>query len=277
MLLWKDPAGNDRGHCLSSISYPTIPTEDDVPKIFADIEPYFAKRWLSIKLQLGAPIRGEFETDDADDPTKPPPPTAVGAGAQVEVLACHASGFAREPTQGVAHVTQCEPILFKGVSDDAGVAKLCFLPAEVNKIRVKETEIYQAAEVDIKKDELYSLDKGPTEITIELTPKALASLKVHVFELPATLPQTAEADGQIDWAMETLNYISGTSVTLTPSKEGARTLTMNPTGSTGVHDLHNHPEGFVELELNCSGYKAESKMVMLLVGENEFYIPLKKA
>jgi len=277
LLLWKDAGGTTRGHCLSSTAYPEIPTEASIAKIYTEIEPFFAKRWLLIKLKLGSPIRGEFEDVDAEDPTKPPHETAVGAGAQVEVLACHASGFAREPTQGVAHVTQCEPMIFKGVSDDAGEVKLCFLPAEVNKVRVKETDRFHSTDVVVKKSELNSLDAGPTEVTCELTPKALASLVVHVFACPDKLPATQEADGQIDWAMEAREGLPGATVELTPDKEGARTEKMTVGPSTGDFELSNLPEGCVDLVLTCPGYAAETRTVMLLVGENEFYVPLKKA
>jgi hypothetical protein len=274
LLLWKDPSGTTRGHCLSSMAYPEIPTEDGLTKIFADIEPFFAKRWLQISLKMGSPIRGEFEDADAETT---PHESAVGAGAQVEVLACHASGFAREPTQGVAHVTQCEPMIFKGVSDDAGMVKLCFLPAEVNKIRVKETDRFHSTDLVVKKSELNSLDKGPTEVTCELTPKALASLMVHVFEMPDKLPATQEADGQIDWAVETREALSGATVELTPDKEGSKTETCHLSATTGDYVLYDLPEGCVDLVLNCPGYKAETRTVMLLVGDNEFYVPLKKA
>lgn len=277
LLLWKDSSGTTRGHCLSSMAYPEIPTEASLQNIYAEIEPFFAKRWLYIKLKLGSPIRGEFEEADAEDPTKPPYETVIGAGAQVEVLACHASGFAREPTQGVTHVTQCEPMVFKGVSDDAGMVKICFLPAEVNKIRVKETDRFHSTDVVVKKSELVSMDVGPTEVTCELTPKALASLVVHVFALPDKLPATSEADGQIDWAMEVREALSGATVELTPDKEGARTQKMNFGSETGDYELRDLPEGCFDLALTCPGYTAETKTVMLLVGENEFYVPLKKA
>jgi hypothetical protein len=277
LLLWKDTTGTTRGHCLSSTAHPEPITEASVDKIFGEIEPFFAKRWLLVKLKLGSPIRGEFEADDAEDPGKPPYESAVGAGAQVEVLACHASGFAREPTQGVAHVTQCEPMIFKGVSDDAGVVKLCFLPADVNKIRVKETDRFHSTDVIVKKTELNSLDSGPTEVICELTPKALASLVVHVFAMPDKLPTTQETDGQIDWAVETREALSGANVELTPDKEGSRTEKMTVGATTGDFDLRDLPEGCVDLVLTCPGYKAETRTVMLLVGENEFYIPLKKA
>eukprot|EP00746_Dinoflagellata_sp_MGD_P000253 gnl/MRDRNA2_/MRDRNA2_100451_c0_seq1.p1 gnl/MRDRNA2_/MRDRNA2_100451_c0~~gnl/MRDRNA2_/MRDRNA2_100451_c0_seq1.p1 ORF type:complete len:396 (-),score=94.12 gnl/MRDRNA2_/MRDRNA2_100451_c0_seq1:102-1289(-) len=277
LLLWKDTSGTTRGHCLSSTAYPEIPTEASLEKIFAEIEPFFAKRWLLIKCTLGSPIRGEFEDADAEDPTKPPHESLVGAGAQVEVLACHASGFAREPTQGVAHVTQCEPMTFKGISDDAGVVKLCFLPAEVNKIRVKETDRFHSTEMVIKKSELKSLDDGPTEVVCELTPKALASLSVHVFAMPEKLPATQEADGQIDWAVEAREAISGATVEITPDKEGSRTEKMQVAGSTGDFELRDLPEGCFDLVLTCPGFAPETRTVMLLVGDNEFYVPLKKA
>jgi len=277
LLLWKDPSGNTKGHCLSTMAYPELPTEDSISKVFTEIEPFFAKRWLQIKLKLGAPIRGEFEDLDAEDPTKPPYESIVGAGAQVEVLACHPSGFAREPTQGVAHVTKCEPMSFKGVSDDAGVVKLCFLPAEVNKIRVKETDRFHAFEAVVKKSELNSFDQGPTEVPCELTPKAMAELKVHVFAMPEKLPATQEVDGQIDWAMESREALSGATVELTPDKEGSRTEKMTVSATAGDFELRDLPEGCFDLFLDCPGYKAETRTVMLLVGENEFYIPLKRS
>lgn len=276
LLLWDDPSGTTRGHCLSTTAYPEIPTEDSLTGIFKEIEPYFAKRWLVVKLELGAPIRGEFEDADAEDPTRPPHSSSVGAGAQVEVLACHASGFAREPTQGVTHVTKCEPVAFKGVSNDAGVAKICFLPAEVNKIRVLETDIFHPCTVSLPLTDLNALDKGPTEVKLELTPKALATLVVHVFTMPGSMPATSEADGQVDWALEARDPLAGATVELTPDKEGARTQKLVHTGS-GAYALRDLPEGCVDLVLSCPGYVAETRAVMLLVGENEFYVPLKKA
>lgn len=274
LLLWKDPSGKTCGHCLSSTAYPEKVTEASIDKIFTEIEPFFAKRWLKINLKLGPPLKGEFEDEDAEDPTKPPPETLVGAGSQVEVLACHASGFAREPTQGVAHVTKCEPMIFKGVSDDAGVVKICFLPAEVNKIRVKETKLFHSTEIVLKASDVDPL--GSTEVTCELTPKATASLKVNVFAMPAKLPASQEADGQIDWASEDCEALTGASVEITPHMDGAVTSTMQAGTSDGRFELFYLPEGYFDMVVKCPGYAAETKTVNLLVGENELYQPLKK-
>eukprot|EP00929_Paragymnodinium_shiwhaense_P079823 TRINITY_DN4160_c0_g1_i5.p1 TRINITY_DN4160_c0_g1~~TRINITY_DN4160_c0_g1_i5.p1 ORF type:complete len:258 (-),score=53.06 TRINITY_DN4160_c0_g1_i5:600-1373(-) len=146
LLLWQDSLGGQtRGHTLYSMAHPEVPALEQVEQIFAVVEPYFAKRWAIVELRVAPPVRGEFEEDAASSSSAAPPPPAqqAGAGVDVTLLACHPYGFARDAGQAqVAHVTQCQPIVFKGVTDATSRAKICFLPAEVNKIQVAETETF---------------------------------------------------------------------------------------------------------------------------------------
>lgn len=272
LLLW-EKAGVTKGHCLSSTAFPEVPSENDIDRIFAEVEPFFAKRWLVVDLKLGEPIRGEFEDADTGG-ERPPHDEAVGRGALVTVLACHALGFARSKDGGdTAHVTECQPMEFNGVSDDAGRAKICFLPAEVNRLQVAETDDFLGFDGMIKFSELNTPDLGPTIVPVRLTPKALAGLTVHVFELPERLPPGE--DGIIDWANEDRKELPDASVDLTPLKDGAETTPAKAT-LPGVFELSGLPEGCVTMNLSCGGYVPEEKTVILLVGRNEFYVPLKR-
>lgn len=272
LLLW-EKAGVTKGHCLSSTAFPEVPSEPDIDRIFNEVEPFFAKRWLVVDLKLGEPARGEFETADAEG-DRQPYEEAVGAGALVTVLACHALGFAREKDVSTAHVTDCQPMTFKGISDIAGRAKICFLPAEVNRLQIAETDEFHGYDGILKKGDLNTPDLGPTIVPIRLTPKALAGLTVHVFELPDTLPPSE--DGIIDWASEDRKALADASVAITPMQDGAG-VTAAKAVSDGVFELMGLPEGCVTMNLSCAGYAPEERTLMLLVGTNEFYVPLKKA
>merc|ERR1719178_38856 len=133
------------------MSHPQLPCLDQVDEIFNIIEPFFAKRWVHVELRLAPPTRGDFEEvqpDEAHD-------TYVGPGVDVTVLTCHPYGFARdEHPDSVANVRQCQPLAFRGISDDAGRAKLCFLPAEINKVQVSETEKFYGCEILLPKSKV---------------------------------------------------------------------------------------------------------------------------
>lgn len=272
LLIWTNSAGIAKGHCLSSTTFPDAPGDADVDRIFGEIEPFFAKRWLTVQLKLAAPIRGEFEAlEEGADAS--PHDDHVGAGAVVTVLACHALGFAREKAEGVAHVAECRPMTFQGTSDTSGLAKICFLPADVNKLQVSETDTFHGFECMIPKASINTPDKGPTVVPIELTPKALAGLIVHTFAMPAKMPEAD--DGIIDWASEERAVLEEATVEVLPMKDGAASIAAKPMGG-GAYELSGLPEGCVTLTVTCPGFAAEERTVMLLVGGNEFYVPLNK-
>lgn len=276
LLLWEDISGATRGHCLYTIAHPETPTLEQVDGIFEEIKPYFAKRWISVELRLAPPIRGEFEEFNRDVVAGPADETAVGAGVGVTILSCHAYGFARNTEEEVAHVTACQPVVFEGLTDTAGCAKLCFLPADVNKIQVAETESFHGTEVLLEKSKMQAVGDGPTVVRVALTPKALAMITVHVFELPRKLPAGDDTDGIIDWASETRQGLPGASVEV--RKDGQAPLQLSHHGDgVFVADAGGLPEGCVDLVASCSGYEDEERPLFLLVGTNEFYVPLRKA
>lgn len=277
LLLWDDASGTTRGHCLYSISHPQLPGLDQVDEIFAIMEPYFAKRWLIVELRLAPPIKGEFEEVDTEGDKLHDP--YVGADVDVTVLACHPYGFARgDQAEGVAHVRQCQPLVFKGVSDDAGRARLCFLPAEINKVQVAETERFYGAETVVTKSKMSNLQDGPTVMTIDLIPKAFSATTVHVFAMPRKLPSAEETEGIIDWAAEEREPLLEASVEVTPLKDGATGIALAHIGGGDfIAPDAGLPEGCVSILVECPGYVAEERTVMLLVGANDFYVPLRKA
>lgn len=277
LLLWEDPSGNVRGHCLYTMAHPQLPTLEQVDEIFDQIEPYFAKRWLVVELRLAPPIRGEFEELDVEGDAVAHDPH-VGGGVDITVLACHPHGFATGGVAtGAAHVTQCQPLIFKGISDDAGRAKICFLPADINKVQVAETGRFHGTEVTLLRTQMSPVVEGPSILTIDLTPKAVANVRVHVFAMPRKLPASDESDGIIDWAAEERDALPRASVQLTPLKDGSPSLQLNHEGggAFGYQD-GGLPEGYVVLNASCGGYQDEEQTVMLLVGENDFYLPLRK-
>eukprot|EP00406_Dinophysis_acuminata_P080222 CAMPEP_0179250626 /NCGR_PEP_ID=MMETSP0797-20121207/21267_1 /TAXON_ID=47934 /ORGANISM="Dinophysis acuminata, Strain DAEP01" /LENGTH=458 /DNA_ID=CAMNT_0020958373 /DNA_START=63 /DNA_END=1437 /DNA_ORIENTATION=- len=278
LLLWEDLSRVTRGHCIYSVAHPDTPSLEQVDSIFAEIEPYFAKRWLVVELQMAPPIRGEFEEHNEELADEIEEDTHVGRGVGVTVLACHAYGFAREPTQTVAHAMQCQPVSFKSVTDDASKAKLCFLPADINKIQVSETERFHGTETILPKADVRHPQDGPTIVKINLTPKALAAVTVYVFEMPRSLPPSDETDGVVDWAVEKREALPGASVEVQPMKDGAAIVHLCHVGE-GVFkaDSGDLPEGFVNVVAHCPGYMSEEKAVMLLVGANDLYLPLRKA
>eukprot|EP00913_Durusdinium_trenchii_P010481 g9827.t1 len=186
LLLWSDPLdGTVRGRCLYTVPHPKIPQLDEVDAIFTEIEPYFAKRWLKVQLSLDSPQAGDFATLELET-------VASLGGAQVTVLACHPRGFASEASDAV-HVSQCQPLPFQAITDEAGQAQICFLPAALNKVQVAETDLFHGTEVSLMGSELKSLDEGVTTLTVQLLPKAEASLSVHVFRMPSKQPEVTEA------------------------------------------------------------------------------------
>lgn len=275
LLLWDDVSGVTRGHVLYSISHPSVPQLDQVDHVFDELAPYFAKRWIVVELRLAPPLRGEFEEDDAEGADRPPHDSHVGRAVAVTLLACHASGFARGEGRA-AHVSMCPPMVFKGITDDAGGCKICFLPAETNKVQVAETELFYGSEVILTKDQLVSRDQGPTVLRVELTPKGLAAMTIHLFVRPPTLPLADEYDGIIDWAAEERTPLPEASVKVTPMKDGAPSMNMVHAGG-GVFRHNTLPEGCIDIVCICPGYGREEKTMMLLVGQNEFYIPMTKA
>mmetsp|Transcript_57901 Transcript_57901/g.147002 ORF Transcript_57901/g.147002 Transcript_57901/m.147002 type:complete len:399 (-) Transcript_57901:117-1313(-) len=280
LLLWEDITRATRGHVLYSISHPASPSVEQVDEIFAQIEPYFAKRWVCVELSLGEPIKGVFDEDLAGEEAEHPPHDPhVGPGVGVTLLACHAYGFAREQTEYLApHVRHCQPLAFRSISDDAGRAKICFLPAEVNKVQVAETESFHGTEVLLPKADIRTLDQGPTVIKVKLTPKALATITVNVFAQPRTMPRADETDGIIDWAKEDLEPVLEASVEVTQMKDGEAPLRLVSfdEGVTFVAEDGFLPEGAVHLVVHCPGYETEERPIMLLVGLNEFYVPLRR-
>mmetsp|Transcript_108173 Transcript_108173/g.301604 ORF Transcript_108173/g.301604 Transcript_108173/m.301604 type:complete len:397 (+) Transcript_108173:57-1247(+) len=278
LLLWEDASRTTRGHCLFSISHPDTPSLEQVDAIFAEIEPYFAKRWLLVELKLGPPVQGDLEDIDRDAAEEPGHPEHVGAGVEVTVLACHAYGFAREPAGGAApHVSHCQPMAIKTATDDAGRATLCFLPAEVNKIQVAETDMFHGCEVVLPRADIKRPDMGPTTVSVSLTPKAVAALTVHVFILPRKLPAAEDTDGIIDWASEDREALPGASVEVTLLKDGAEARQLaHVGGGVFVPEQGGLPEGCINLVSSCPGYESEERVVMLLVGTNDIYVPLRR-
>lgn len=277
LLLWDDASGTTRGHCLYSMSHPQLPTLDQVEEIFDIVQPYFAKRWLIVELRLAPPIKGEFEELDPEGDKLHDP--YVGAGVDVTVLACHPYGFARgDQAESVPHVRHCQPLAFKFTSDDAGRARCSFLPADINKVQVAETGRFYGAETVLLKNQMSSLQDGPTVMTIDLTPKAFSATTVHVFAMPRKLPSAEETDGIIDWASEDREPLPGASVEVTPLKDGAVSIAL---ANNGVGDFvapdGGLPEGCVSILIECPGYVQEERTVMLLMGANDFYVPLRKA
>lgn len=276
LLLWEDVSRTTRGHCLFSMLHPEVPNLSQVDEIFAQIEPYFAKRWLTIELRLAPPIRGEFEEAGQADVEEQAHETEVGAGVGVNVLACHAFGFARDQQAAAAHVRDCQPVVFKGLSDSDGRAKVCFLPAEVNKIQVAETDRFYGHEIVLPKADIQSLEQGRTTVKIELTPKALAAVNVYAFALPRILPSAEETDGIIDWAAEERTGLPNASVEVVPLKDGESTVQLRHTGDGAFIADGGLPEGCVSLLVTCPGYEQEERAIMLLVGGNEFYVPMRQ-
>lgn len=277
LLLWQDPVrGETRGHTLYSVAHPELPSLEQVDKIFAEVEPYFAKRWAIVDLRLAPPVKGEFE-EDASSPSEPA--QQAGEGVDVTVLACHPYGFARDASdlRVVAHVTQCQPMIFKGVTDGSNQAKICFLPAEVNKIQVAETERFYGTEVLLPKASMRTLGSGPTVVPVELTPKALAAVTVHVFEMPRKPPAADDTDGVIDWASEERIALPNAIVRVTALKDGATAVCLRrDTDDSFVAEAGGLPEGCISLEVECTGYEAEERALFLLVGTNEFFVPLRR-
>merc|ERR1719443_2274272 len=112
---------------------------------------------------------------------------------------------------------------FKGISDDAGRARICFMPAEINKVQVAETESI------------------------------------------------------IDWAAEEREPLLAASVEVTPLKDNATPIALAHIGSGDfVAPDGGLPDGCVSILIQCPGYEQEERTVMLLVGANDFYVPLKR-
>mmetsp|Transcript_98407 Transcript_98407/g.228207 ORF Transcript_98407/g.228207 Transcript_98407/m.228207 type:complete len:397 (+) Transcript_98407:79-1269(+) len=279
LLLWDDASRTTKGHCLYSISYPDVPALEQVEGIFAELEPYFAKRWLIVELCLGVPIQGDLEVVDKVTADEPGHDEHIGAGVEVSILACHAYGFAREQANSPApHVSHCQPMVFKALTDDAGRARACFLPADINKIQVTETEVFYGAEITLRHADIKRPEEGPTITKVSLTPKALATLTVNVFVMPRKLPTAEDTDGIIDWASEERTPLPGASVKATSlhgSDAGQQLAHLG--GGVFVPEEGGLPEGCVSLAISCPGYESEEKVVMLLVGANDIYVPLHRS
>lgn len=268
MLLWEDPSnGSVRGRCLFTMPHPEVPKLEDVDDIFAEIEPFFAKRWLKVQLALETPQQGDFAET---------PPDLGGlplSGADVMVLACHPRGFASEASESVVHVSQCQPLSFKAKTDDAGQAQICFLPASLNKVQVTETAVFQGTEVSLMGSELKSLDEGVTNLTVRLLPKAQASLSVHVFCMPKKMPEvTEEMFGIIDWAAEDRQAIPAAKVDVTPLETNGMQLSLQHTAEDSFEA--SLAEGCFSVKVACDGYETEERTLMLLVGPNHVYFPM---
>eukprot|EP00931_Biecheleriopsis_adriatica_P008773 TRINITY_DN109903_c0_g1_i1.p1 TRINITY_DN109903_c0_g1~~TRINITY_DN109903_c0_g1_i1.p1 ORF type:complete len:394 (-),score=85.70 TRINITY_DN109903_c0_g1_i1:96-1277(-) len=276
LLLWYDPdSRTTRGRCLYTMAHPELPSLEQVDGIFAQIEPYFAKRWLVVQLRLAPPVRGEFEEADTTEDALASADSHVGAGVQVTLLACHPLGFASDAAaeDGVTHVSQCQPLSFKALTDHAGQAKICFLPAALNRVQVEETDRFHGNEVSLLASDIKTLDQGVTNIEVRLLPKALATIVVHVFEMPRKLPPTTdEADGIIDWAAEERQALPAASVQISALKDNPMVQLQHSEGDSFV--VGGLAEGCVDIVVSCPGYTTEERTIMLLVGPNEFYIPL---
>lgn len=280
LLLWEDQAGT-HGHCMFTMAHPDVPSMEQVDEIFTKIESYLALRWIVVQLSLAPPLRGEFED------TEEPPTLAAGAGeggdggepgagVNVTVLACHPYGFASElEAETAADVRDCQPLKFQGTTDTTSSAKICFLPAAVNKIQVAETNRFHGAELMLPESEMLPFKEGPTTITVQLTPKAVASVVVHVFAMPRSLPRSDETDGIVDWACEERLGLPTAEVELTSLKDGTSPLRLRHVEEDcfALED-GELPEGFYTVVARCGGYKKEERAVMLLVGTNELYLPL---
>jgi len=280
LLLWDDKSRTTRGKTLYTLVHPQVPSLEQVGEIFAELEPYFAKRWVCVELCMAPPVKGEFEDIDREAAGEEAPvhDPHVGGGVAVSLLACHANGFARNTAEtGAAHVRSCKPMVFEGTSDDSGRAKVCFLPAEVNKIQVAETERFHFAETMLTKAAIRPIEEGLTVVKVHLQPKALAAVCVHVFEMPSRLPPADATDGVIDWAEEERLALPDASVEVQAFKEGVPALQLRHTGDGIFVADGGLPEGCVSLTTSCPGYEAEEQAVMLLVGTNDFFVPLRKA
>lgn len=273
LLLWDDASKKTCGRCLYSMTHPELPTLDKVDEIFALIEPYFALRWVFVQLHLSKPISGEFE---AEGPADEVPPAEAGGGFSVTVLACHPYGFASEEnSERPASVQECQPLQFEGVTDETGLAKVCFLPAAVNKIIVPETARFYGTEVLVTKSALKELHEGHTPIEVELTPKALATVKVNVFVLPKSLPNSDADDGLIDWSAEDRAAITNATVQL-QGLQGRAVVSLHHVGDGLYIDQDGDlPEGSASLCISCPGFESEDQALILLMGENEFWVPLR--
>lgn len=280
LLLWDDKTRTTRGKTLYSLAHPQTPGLEQVGEIFKELEPYFAKRWVCVELCMAPPVKGEFEDIDREAAGEEAPvhDPHVGGGVAVTLLACHANGFARNTAEtGAAHVRTCKPMVFEGTSDDSGRAKLCFLPAEVNKIQVAETERFHFAESMLTKAAIRPIEEGLTVVKVHLQPKALAAVCVRVFEMPSRLPPADATDGVIDWSEEERLALLDASVEVTALKDGEPALKLRHTGEGVFVADGGLPEGCVSLVTSCPGYEAEEQAVMLLVGANDFFVPLRKA
>jgi len=275
LFLWDDSEGITRGRVLYTCAHPEVPSMDQVDDIFAQVEPYFAKRWLQVQLCMAPPVIGEF-----DEPIENGREDGhVGAGAAVTLLACHPLGFASDPgATPVTHVSLCQPICFKAMTDHAGQAKICFLPAALNKIKVEETDRFHGTEVTLLASEIKTLEEGCTQVTVRLTPKSTAGVTVHVFQMPRKMPPSEETDGIIDWAAEERVALDSAVVEVTSYEDSFAPVVLKHTGQDAFFaEAGGLSEGCVNIQVSCPGYEPDERTVMLLVGPNEFYIPLQAA
>merc|ERR1719231_1521255 len=85
-------------------------------------------------------------------------------------------------------------------------------------------------EIVLPSSKMSDLQDGPTVLSIDLTPKSIATTTVHVFAMPAKLPAAEDTDGIIDWASEVREPLEAASVVITPLKEGAASSALGHVG-----------------------------------------------
>merc|ERR1712096_139345 len=116
--------------------------------------------------------------------------------------------------------------------------------------------------------------RGVTNLTLELVPKAQASLAVRVFAMPGSIPVEADAgDGLVDWSLcEALEPLPQAVVELLPFEESGEFAEPLPLGKAtgpeepGTFEIGLIQEGAVQLSARCEGYKPHRQPLMLLVG-----------
>lgn len=310
LLLWRcQETGAMRSHTVLGMEYPNVPKDEDVPRIFAEVEPYFKKRWIHIELRMGGALiegpneasqaaeeqgageatetaatggegnNGDGNNGDSDGST------AASAGLAVEVLACHPVGFAKDSggfgDDPATPVNQCDPLVFRGISDDRGVVKICVLPAPMNKVRVPECDNYYSGYRELPLASLTAMGQGVTKVPLILAPKAEASVKVKVFVRPPMIPIEADiGDSEnacVDWEMCERAPLTEASVSLQPFDAPVVSIILtqeDPENDPGTYVISSLTEGMADLTVSCPGYQPCTQPLMILVGENVFYIPL---
>jgi len=308
LLLWRCPETNQpKSHPVLLMEYPSLPKEEDLDRIFEEVAPYFQKRWVWVELRMGEAFPGFEANGEAGEEAISPAAngdggnaeaegvnvvgvedenwTPAGTGLGVEVLACHPVGFAKD-TGGFGDkakpVEQCDPLVFRGTSDARGVVKICVLPALENKVWVPESEKFYSGYVKMPKASMTPMGKGVTKVPLTLVPKAQASMKVKVFVKPPLIPIEADiGDAEtacVDWEMVyDREALTEAEVSMHPLDDPSNTMTLEQDpGEPGSYLLPSLAEGMVELHVKCPGYKQCTQALMILTGENTFYMPLSR-